>query len=472
MPQKFRLGFTTLEIKDRVGDLTISGTIPGWLGGTLVRNGPGKFEIGSQQIHHWFDGYSLLSRFSFSAGTVSYACDFLNSPDYLASLEMGAVNYAAFSVDPPATGRNTPAASTKHSSTNANVNVIKIGGKYVALTETPSPVEFDLLTLKAKGVVQFSDKIGGQLTTAHPHYDFKRKVQINFTTLLGMRSMYNFYYLEAGSTERKLIGSLPVREPGYLHSFAVTENYIILAEFPLLITPIEVVTSGKPLMDNFRWKPEQGTRIWVINKTDGTVTRSYQAKAFFAFHHINAFELGNDLFMDVAAYDDAAILRELYISKLNHMTGQLTCGEVRRYRLGPESTSADYEVLSEQFVELPRINYAGFSTQPYRYLYGLGSPNNISEGFYNQLVKIDSLRQNSRLWKVEDCYPGEPVFVAAPGAKQEDDGVILSVVLDGSSGCSFLLILEAGTFEELARVNLNHHLPFGFHGEFFENLTN
>ncbi len=472
MLQKFRLGFTTLEIKAYHHALSISGTIPEWLNGVLVRNGPGKFEVGSQQLHHWFDGYSLLTRFSFSAGKVSYSCDFLNSPDYLTSLEMGAINYAAFSVDLPAMGHKNPAESTKHSSTNANVNVTKIGDKYVALTETPYPVEFDPFTLQTKGVFHFSDNLGGQLTTAHPHYDFKRNAQINFTTQLGMRSMYNFYYLEDNSTQRKLIGSLPVREPAYAHSFAVTENYIILAEFPLLITPLEIVTSGKPLMDNFKWKPEQGTRIWVINKRDGSVARNYQAEAFFAFHHINAFEVGNDLFMDLAAYDDAGILRELYLSKLKQITGQLTCGEVRRYRLGGNSTSVEYEVLSDQFVELPRLNYAGYSTKPYRYLYGLSSPNNKLEGFYNQLVKIDVQQQNSRAWKAEDCYPGEPVFVAAPGAKQEDEGIILSVVLDGANDCSFLLILRATTFEEFGRVNLNHHIPFGFHGEFFEKATN
>ena len=49
------------------------------------------------------------------------------------------------------------------------------------------------------------------------------------------------------------------------------------------------------------------------------------------------------------------------------------------------------------------------------------------------------------------CYPGEPVFVAARDAREEDDGLILSEVLDAQEGRSFLLVLDALTWEERAR---------------------
>lgn len=60
--------------------------------------------------------------------------------------------------------------------------------------------------------------------------------------------------------------------------------------------------------------------------------------------------------------------------------------------------------------------------------------------------------------------------MAAPGAagKDEDEGVILSVVLDSGKGKSFLLVLDAASFTEVARVELPHHIPFGFHGTFTE----
>ena len=54
-----------------------------------------------------------------------------------------------------------------------------------------------------------------------------------------------------------------------------------------------------------------------------------------------------------------------------------------------------------------------------------------------------------------------------PNATAEDDGLILAVVLDGKTGTSFLLVLDAANFSELARAEVPHHIPFGFHGQYF-----
>ena len=57
--------------------------------------------------------------------------------------------------------------------------------------------------------------------------------------------------------------------------------------------------------------------------------------------------------------------------------------------------------------------------------------------------------------------------MARPGGEAEDDGVLLSVVLDAEVGRSFLLMLDAATLEEQARAAVPHHVPFGFHGNHF-----
>ena len=58
------------------------------------------------------------------------------------------------------------------------------------------------------------------------------------------------------------------------------------------------------------------------------------------------------------------------------------------------------------------------------------------------------------------------MFVAEPGAEDEDDGVLLSVVLDAERGGSSLLVLDARDLSELARAEAPHHIPFGFHGQY------
>lgn len=73
-------------------------------------------------------------------------------------------------------------------------------------------------------------------------------------------------------------------------------------------------------------------------------------------------------------------------------------------------------------------------------------------------------------WFEAGAYPGEAVFVARPGGMAEDDGIILSVVLDTLAGTSFLLVLDAATLEEQARACVPHHIPFGFHGTHLADL--
>ena len=45
--------------------------------------------------------------------------------------------------------------------------------------------------------------------------------------------------------------------------------------------------------------------------------------------------------------------------------------------------------------------------------------------------------------------------------------MLLSVVLDGAAGTSFLLALDATNLSEIGRARVPHHVPFGFHGGYF-----
>jgi carotenoid cleavage dioxygenase-like enzyme len=120
------------------------------------------------------------------------------------------------------------------------------------------------------------------------------------------------------------------------------------------------------------------------------------------------------------------------------------------------------ERLVDEPLELPRINYGRCNERRYRHVWGVG----IAKGWTDRVVKADLVDRDVRIWEEDGCYPGEPVFVATPDARNEDDGVLLSVVLDGRSGTSYLLVLDAASLRELARTRVPHHIPFGFHGQF------
>ncbi len=121
------------------------------------------------------------------------------------------------------------------------------------------------------------------------------------------------------------------------------------------------------------------------------------------------------------------------------------------------------ERLITDQMELPRINYGRCNERPYRYAWGVGS---ASRSWLDRIVKADVAERRGSVWHEDGCYPGEPVFVAEPGAQDEDAGVLLSVVFDGRKGNSFLLVLDAASLDEVARTEVPHHIPFGFHGQF------
>lgn len=60
----------------------LSGQIPDWINGSLLRNGPGSIKVGSMMYNHLFDSSALLHRFNIENGTATYQCRFLKSDAY------------------------------------------------------------------------------------------------------------------------------------------------------------------------------------------------------------------------------------------------------------------------------------------------------------------------------------------------------------------------------------------------------
>ena len=172
--------------------------------------------------------------------------------------------------------------------------------------------------------------------------------------------------------------------------------------------------------------------------------------------------------MDMVTFPDSGVIDQLYLERLRSAEPVTATGKLTRFRIGSRGDASD-ERLSEARIELPRINYRRRAGRRYRYVYGAG--NEVQGNFIDNLVKLDLERNATTSWYEEGCYPGEPVFVATPEAADEDDGVILSVVLDAKKAASFLLILDASSYRELARAEVSHHIPFGFHGNYFAETS-
>ena len=462
-----RLGFQSLDEEVAVDRLPVTGELPSWLTGALVRVTPALFEIGDRRVSHWFDGVAMLNRFGFADGAVSYKSRFLDSRSYRDARE-GQIRHGGFATDPcRSLFKRVQSIFSPDFTDNPNVNLARVGERYIAMTETPLPVEFDPDTLDTIGHFDFADSVKSHVTTAHPHHDRERDEFVNYVAHFSRTSEYVLYGLPAGSTTRRVIARMPVREPAYMHAFGMSGRHLILAEYPLRVNPLKMAFSGKAFIENYVWQPELGTKLQVFDRATGAHRGTYETDAFFSFHHVNAFENeSGELVLDLVAYDDPSVIDALYLGE-DGPRGPLGHTELRRYTIDLDGDSVSWEALpGGRDVELPRIDYARRNTRDYEFAYFAGWG---GREWIDRLVKLNVRDGTRNEWSAPGCYPGEPVFVREPGNDAEDGGVILSVVLDAAARRSFLLVLDAGSFEELARAEAPHHIPFGFHGDYLRS---
>ena len=255
-------GFTTLDREIAIDRLPVEGKVPDWLSGALIRTGPARFEVGERDYIHWFDGLAMLHRFGFSGGEVSYRNRFVRSRAFEGAEREGRVTHAEFMTDPCRSlfGR-VMSLFSPDTTDNPDVNVSVLGGAAVALTETPMPVRFDPDTLETLGHLDYDEAVAGQVSTAPPHHDGLRGY--SYVVAMGHRSVYRLFVDEGG--RQRVLAELPVERPAYMHSFGMSERFLVLAEFPLCVNPLRLKLSGRPFIENYRWRPERGTLFTVID---------------------------------------------------------------------------------------------------------------------------------------------------------------------------------------------------------------
>ncbi|RPJ62506.1 MAG: carotenoid oxygenase family protein [Acidobacteria bacterium] len=368
--------------------------VPAWLTGTLVRTGPARFEVGETKYNRWFDGLAMLHRFAFAAGRVSYANRYLRSRAYEEAMAKGKISLGEFATDPCRSLFQRVASWFSPKLTdNCCVNIAQWADAVVALTETRLPVRFDAVTLATLGMHEYNSQIRGPVSTAHPHFDRARRRHYSYVLEFGRRSEYHFFGIDQETGRQSVLATIPVERPSYVHSFGMTERYLILAEFPLVVNPLRLRFRSKPFIRNYKWEPDRGGRFHVIEKEGGRLARTARGAAFFAFHHVNAFEEGDEVVVDIVTNPDPAVIDQLYLDRLRSAEPVTATGKITRFRIGARE-NVHGQRLSEVPIELPRFDYARVAGRPYRYVYGAG--NEVPGNFIDNLVKLDLDRARHR----------------------------------------------------------------------------
>ncbi|PSQ07300.1 beta-carotene 15,15'-monooxygenase [Halobacteriales archaeon QS_6_71_20] len=488
-------GFHSLH-EETATTLPVEGSLPDWLTGSLVRNGPGAFSFpDGSAVDHWFDGLAMLYRFTFDPGNrgdgreaggdavdddaVHYRNRFLRTDAHEAA-RTGEFD-GGFATG-ETTLRSRLATFLREPYDNTNIVAERVGDDYLALTESPRRVRFDPDTLDALDDDEYDgDAPTGQLACAHLKRDPATGTLVNVETAFGRTSRYHVHAVTPDG-ERRHVGSVATEKPAYLHSFALTPRYVVVAEFPLRLDPLRLFRPGRqrPFIEQFEWEPERGTRVIVLERTTGEVVADPVTDAVFGFHHVNAFERdgGRTVVFDLETVPDATTIDSLYLDELRAGSFGALGAQVNRFtvELGEAVGSGRYragdatvhrETLYDGGTALPTVSPARWC-EPHRYVYAMSTDRPVNE-WARGVLKLDTETGEATAFD-DGGYFGEPIFVPAPDGDGEDDGVVCTVTLEEGAEASALVVLDGETFDERARARLPHATPFDFHGRYFPEL--
>lgn len=365
-------------------------------------------------------------------------------------------------------------------------------------TDTATMSRVDPSTLEPIGVAQQSElhpDLKGQMSAAHGKRDPVTGDFFNFNLELGPRPTYRVFQLVQATGEVRILAT--IRAPGsYIHSMFITEGHVVLCVNSLRHAyGGATIPFGGNVLDALRF--EDAPCVWyVVDRRGGKgVVGEFRTPRGFFFHSVNAWDEDGDVVCEMVDYENTDILYSFYYDVMMNREGKgekfwkEKGGNIRlaRYRFPLSRGNGNKEVVEPFMVipgprcgELPTYN-TRFATRPHRFVYGVAS-RGLST-LFDCIVKTDTKDGSAVLWRGPAGHtPGEPIFVPRPVGGQkvggvvdgkgeeseedmaEDDGVLLSVVLDGASGKSYLLCLDAGTLEEVGRAECGFAVAFGFHG--------
>ncbi|GAA6093221.1 retinoid isomerohydrolase isoform X1 [Tachysurus ichikawai] len=134
--------FETVEELSEPLPAIVTGRIPSFIRGSLLRLGPGLFEVGSEPFYHLFDGQALMHKFDFSNGQVTYFRRFIKTDAYVRAITENRIVITEFGTcaypDPCKNifSRFFSYFKGVEVTDNCLVNVYPIGEDFYAVTET------------------------------------------------------------------------------------------------------------------------------------------------------------------------------------------------------------------------------------------------------------------------------------------------------------------------------------------------
>ncbi len=428
-----------LELKTK-----IKGEIPQQLSGILLRIGPNPIHVAKPALHHWFSGDGMIHGLKIINGEIEWFKSRYIATDTICKAQKKEKTQGF---------RRGPADII-------NTNAFYFSGKIWASIEAgtfPACLDSDLNTERH----QFFNTDADLPFTAHPHID-PRTGHLHAICYDALE--LNFVFYEVLNDEGKLIHltKIPVRHGPMIHDCAITQNEILVFDFPVTFSKKQVLR-GNSLP--YEWNDDHPARIGVLPLYgQANEIKWYEVRSdSFVFHAANAYcDEHRTIALDVIVHN-----RMFDLSKQGPFEQQKT--QLERWFISPYAQHIQQMVLDTETQEFPRIDER-YTGQKYRYLYTV-SFNSAGLSQPNQLFIHDLDEQKKQSYSYgNEWITGEVIFIAASEQAKEGQGYLFSYVhhVNGLASKVVILKVDGLDIQEQAEIDLGVRVPLGFHGNWVD----
>ena len=342
--------------------LAVEGTLPNWLKGSYIRNGPVNVAIGTAKNEHWFDGLAMLHQFTIADGSIWYTNRFLRTDAYQQVFKFHSFHYPGFKTSYFPSWMEKLASwlklTKKKKWSNANQNLIFINKEAIALGEGGF-IKFNPTDLTPIGPSLLDPPSLQQRYSSHPCYDLETGEFFNCGLELSSSPSYLICKWKKGCSPQVVV-RLAAQPLAYMHSFALTKNYYILTESPLVA--VKPFDPTHPFIDHFTWQTQKKSRFLVIDRRTGALMGRYPTVPFFSFHHVNAFEEEGKIFLDLICYYDAKIIERMKNhGRATSESENYSISQLVRFSLPLKTKEVTTNILFKEFHELPYVKWPKIS---------------------------------------------------------------------------------------------------------------
>ncbi|PON40751.1 Carotenoid cleavage dioxygenase [Trema orientale] len=466
-------------------DLPVIGSLPECLNGEFVRVGPNP-KFAPVAGYHWFDGDGMIHGLRIKDGKATYVSRYIRTSrikqeEYFGGAKFMKIGdlkglFGLLMVNMQILRAKLKVLDLSFGNGTANTALVYHHGKLLALSEADKPYALKVLEdgdLQTLGMLDYDKRLAHSFT-AHPKVDpFTGEM---FTFGYAHTPPYITYRVISKDGFMHDPVPITVPDPIMMHDFAITENYAIFMDLPLIFRPKEMVKEKKLI---FSFDATRKARFGVLPRyaKDELLIKWFELPNCFIFHNANAWEEEDEVVLITCRLEnpDLDMVSGAVKEKLENFSNELY-----EMRFNLKTGLASQRKLSESAVDFPRVNES-YTGRKQRYVYGTRLD---SIAKVTGIVKFDlhaepesgktRLEVGGNVQGLYDLGPGrfgsEAIFVPkVPGiTSEEDDGYLILFVHDENTGKSAVHVIDAKTMssDPVAVVDLPHRVPYGFHAFF------